>query len=102
VSIFSPVLVLEYDIHKGGEIMNSKTIDLDNDTITLEQLLHELEAHPEIVLTRGSVPVARVSTTHQSAIHPQQRILGLNKGTFQMNDDFLDELPDSFWLGEEE
>lgn len=30
-----------------------------------------------------------------------QRVFGLTKGTFVMSDDFDEELPDAFWLGDE-
>ena len=31
----------------------------------------------------------------------QNRILSLHRGAFSISEDFNDELPDSFWLGEE-
>lgn len=32
---------------------------------------------------------------------PKERIPGLHRGAFFMNDDFDDPLPDEFWLGED-
>lgn len=31
----------------------------------------------------------------------KERVFGLTKGTFTMSDDFDDELPDEFWLGDD-
>lgn len=76
-----------------------KTIDLDSSHLTLEELLSELDANPEILLTRGVAPVAKVAAAETPA-PPKERILELHEGQGWISDDFTDELPDSFWLGE--
>jgi len=42
----------------------------------------------ESIATSGNKPIA-------------ERVFGLTKGTFVMSDDFDEELPDAFWLGDE-
>lgn len=69
-----------------------KKIDLETTPLTLDELLAQLDADTEVLLTRGDDPVARVAAV-------QPRILGLHEGEGWMSDDFTDELPDSFWLG---
>ena len=76
-----------------------KKIDLETTDLTLEELLAELDSNTEILLTRGVAPVARVASTQEPHI-PAERILGLHEGGGWISDDFTDELPDSFWLGE--
>ncbi|MBZ0279265.1 MAG: hypothetical protein K8L97_00910 [Anaerolineae bacterium] len=78
-----------------------KTIDLETTHLTLEELLSELNANPEILLTRGISPVAKVAVA-ETPVQPKERILGLHEGQGWMSEDFTDELPDSFWLGEDE
>ena len=77
-----------------------KTIDLDTATFSIEQLLEQLTPETEIVLTRGDVPVARITTAGNGS--PKPRVLGLHAGQGWMSDDFTDELPDTFWLGQAE
>ena len=38
-----------------------KRIDLENVSITLDELLSELDADTKIILTRGNTPLAQVS-----------------------------------------
>ncbi len=78
-----------------------KTIDLETTHLTLEELLSELNANPEILLMRGISPVAKVAVA-ETPVRPKERILGLHEGQGWMSEDFTDELPDSFWLGEDE
>jgi hypothetical protein len=78
-----------------------KKIDLETTSLTLEDLLSELDSDTEILLTRGSSPVARVAPAG-TKVMPTARILGLHEGEGWIADDFTDELPDTFWLGERE
>jgi antitoxin (DNA-binding transcriptional repressor) of toxin-antitoxin stability system len=55
----------------------------------------------EILLTRGDIPLARLSPVDQVPAAKGQRIPGLHRGTTWVSDDFDDPLPDEFWLGEE-
>ncbi len=77
-----------------------KHIDLDKTSLTVEELLRELTDETEILLTRGTVPVAKIAPS-LPAPTPQKRVLGLHEGEGWISDDFTAELPDSFWLGTE-
>ena len=80
-----------------------KQIDLQNKTLTLDELLSELNTDTEIILVRGDIQVARISMMpSQAETNSQPRVLGLHAGQGWMSDDFTAELPDSFWLGEDE
>jgi antitoxin (DNA-binding transcriptional repressor) of toxin-antitoxin stability system len=79
-----------------------KRIDLDSVQISLEQLLSELETDEEILLTKGDAPIAHIAAAKPKAARTKPRILGLHEGQGWISDDFTEELPDSFWLGEDE
>jgi predicted DNA-binding antitoxin AbrB/MazE fold protein len=56
----------------------------------------------------GDLPIPHGEHVHvvlpvkeQTDAQPKPRIAGLHAGMIWMSDDFDDELPDSFWLGEE-
>ncbi len=78
-----------------------KHIDLNTTILTLEELLQELTAETEILLTRGNIPVAKIAPTPANPT-PAKRVLGLHEGEGWMSDDFTAPLPESFWLGDEE
>lgn len=80
--------------------MALKKVDLETTPLTLEELLAELTENTEILLTRGASPVARISPVIEPVV-PEKRILGLHEGQGWMSNDFTDELPDEFWLGED-
>jgi hypothetical protein len=88
------------------ELMMLKTIDLSTTTLTLDELLEQLQTHDEIILMRANQKIARIASEQDVSAWltkpPKQRQFGLSKGTFSMSDDFNDELPDAFWLGEDE
>ncbi|MDX2076154.1 MAG: toxin-antitoxin (TA) system antitoxin [bacterium] len=75
-----------------------KQIDLQATPLTLEQLLAELTTTDEIMILRGNEPIARLIST---PVLPVKRIIGGHEGEGWMADDFTDELPDSFWLGDD-
>ena len=60
----------------------------------------ELEGK-EIEITNGGGTTYRVAVTARPAPQNGERIPDLHPGSFTMSDDFNEELPDSFWLGEE-
>jgi antitoxin (DNA-binding transcriptional repressor) of toxin-antitoxin stability system len=76
-----------------------KKIDLDTITITLEELLAELDTDTEILLTKGDAPVARIANAKAKPVRTEPRILGLHEGQGWISDDFADKLPESFWFG---
>ena len=54
----------------------------------------------EFVIEENGEPLAKVLPIEK--FESKQRILGLREGQVWISDDFDDELPDSFWLGEDE
>lgn len=54
----------------------------------------------EIIQTLSRTLQQRYQQTASPAIIVQERILGLHDGEISISDDFNDELPDAFWLGE--
>lgn len=83
-------------------MMVLKQIDLEQDNLSLEQLLAELDANTEILLTRGNVHIAKIAPAKSDIQPTQKRVLGLHEGQGWMSDNFTDELPASFWSGDEE
>ncbi len=55
----------------------------------------------EIIIEENGEPLATVSPI-QKAVNPTERIFGLGKGKVWTSEDLDEELPDSFWLGDEE
>ena len=80
--------------------MQTKRIDLNAMSVTLDKLLEQLEPGVEIILTRGEEPMARLMSMDVSS-EESPRVFGLHQGEAWISDDFTDELPDEFWLGEE-
>lgn len=78
-----------------------KTIDLETTPLSLEQLLAQLDSNTEILLTKGDDPIARIAAAEKKQPAGKPRVLGLHAGQGWMADDFTDELPNSFWLGDE-
>jgi hypothetical protein len=64
-----------------------KKIDLETTTLSLDELLAELDANTEVLLTRGLAPVARIASAE---ITPMlgERILGLHEGEGWISEDF--------------
>ena len=79
--------------------MVTKTIDLQTTPTDIESLLAQLTPDTEIILTRGELPIARLTPLEGSNSSPRR--FGLHAGTIWMSDDFDDPLPDEFWLGDE-
>jgi antitoxin (DNA-binding transcriptional repressor) of toxin-antitoxin stability system len=103
--------------------MKTKQYDLLSHSTDLNELLAEITADTEIVITRGDTPIARLLPTDDVLLQTSSgttiafqaktgangtspatkpRKPNLHPGGFVMSDDFDDPLPDSFWLGEEE
>ncbi|RYG66568.1 toxin-antitoxin (TA) system antitoxin, partial [bacterium] len=67
----------------------------------LNELLEQVQAGDEIVLSRNGQDIERIVTPSLAEMAPSKRVAGLNKGWISyIADDFDAELPDSFWLGE--
>lgn len=78
--------------------MVTRIIDLEQETVTLDDLLQQLNTETELLLMRGDEPIARIVAEAQSLKAP--RIPGLHRNSTWVSDDFDDPLPDEFWLGE--
>jgi antitoxin (DNA-binding transcriptional repressor) of toxin-antitoxin stability system len=76
----------------------TKTVSL-NENVTIETLIALTRNGDEVVIEENGEPVARVTPIEK--IQRKERILGLREGQVWTSDDFDEELPDSFWLGEE-
>ena len=74
--------------------MKTKTIDVEDARDHLSELLSEVTAGTQIILTEGSTPKARLVPIEGKGV---QRIAGLHAGTAVMSSDFDDPLPDDFW-----
>lgn len=58
-----------------------KRIDVQNTTLTLDELLSELDADTDIILLRGDIPLARISIIQAKADEGSQaRVMGLHEG----------------------
>lgn len=79
--------------------MTIKKINLEDEQPGLDELLQQLSMEGEILLTRGSQPLALLSSVAQPASSVPVRIPGLHAGTTWTSDDFDDPLPDAFWFG---
>jgi len=53
----------------------------------------------EVVLEENGEPLVKVTPIEK--LERKERVLGLREGQVWLSEDFDDELPDSFWLGEE-
>lgn len=78
--------------------METITIDVQESTASLSDLLPLVSAGKEIVLTAGATPMARVSPIDATKWSRQP---DLHPGAITISDDFDDPLPDEFWLGKE-
>ncbi len=67
----------------------------------LPELLDEGAKGEEIVITKGNGASYKITVEALEPTKHIQRIANLHPGSFIMSDDFDEELPDSFWLGEE-
>lgn len=81
--------------------MTTKTIDVYDAQIQLDELVSQAVSGTEVILMDGVTPVARlVPFNTQSA----KRVAGLHAhlGAAWMSDDFDEPLPDEFWAGTDE
>lgn len=80
--------------------MLTQTIDIAKVQMSINELLLLLKENPEIVLTDGEIPIARLlSVAPNSSNSP--RIPDLHPNAIIISNDFDEPLPDEFWLGEE-
>lgn len=78
--------------------MVTKTIDMQNVHMSLEEVVSLVRKGAEVIFTDASIPLARMIPMENS---PKARIPELHAGAIQTSDDFDDPLPDEFWMGHE-
>lgn len=69
----------------------SHTIPIEEAASKLEKLVNELSPGDEIVLTRGSHPVARLVSTGGGNMAMKRRVPGACKGMITINGDLNDD-----------
>jgi antitoxin (DNA-binding transcriptional repressor) of toxin-antitoxin stability system len=79
--------------------MMQETVDVNELSKRLNDLLRVLAEGGEVVLAKEEKPIARLVPIKAGKRH---RIPGLHRGEIWISDDFDDPLPDSFWLGNNE
>jgi antitoxin (DNA-binding transcriptional repressor) of toxin-antitoxin stability system len=72
--------------------MLTKQIDVKEAQARLQELLAQISAGVEWILTDGSTPVARL-------VPISSRVAGLHTGAIWTSADFDEPLPDEFWAG---
>lgn len=77
--------------------MPTKTINVLEAQMSLQELLSLVLEGTEIVLTEGSTPLARLVPI---ALPTTPRIAGLHPGAIWTSNDFDEPLPDEFWTGD--
>jgi antitoxin (DNA-binding transcriptional repressor) of toxin-antitoxin stability system len=77
--------------------MPTKTVDVREVQISLQELLALVRGGTEIVFTEGNTPLARLVPL---ASPSTPRMAGLHAGVIWTSDDFDEPLPEEFWTGE--
>ena len=75
--------------------MATKTVELSDAEGRLAELVAQVAAGTEVVLTEGNAPRARLV----AAVSGSVRVPGLHPGGIESSDDFDAPLPDEFWTG---
>jgi antitoxin (DNA-binding transcriptional repressor) of toxin-antitoxin stability system len=84
--------------------MSTLTINIQEAQNQLQYLLSLALGGAEVIFTRDDKPVVKLVPVIQEepvSASPKKRVFGLHRGQIWVSDDFDDELPDEFWLGEE-
>lgn len=77
----------------------TKTVSLNEAQTQLQGLLALARNGDEVIIEENGEPAARIVPIQKAG--SKERVLGLREGQVWTSDDFDEELPDSFWLGEE-
>ena len=75
--------------------MQTKTVDVHEAQTHLVELLSLVTAGTEIILTEGSIPLARIVPLVGAA----PRVAGLHPGDIWTSEDFDEPLSEEFWTG---
>jgi len=78
--------------------MVTKTIDIQNTQVSLEDILLLVRKGAEVIFTDASMPLARMTPLKNL---PKARTPELHAGAIQTSEDFDEPLPDEFWMGRE-
>jgi antitoxin (DNA-binding transcriptional repressor) of toxin-antitoxin stability system len=78
--------------------MVMETVTMHELSSQLQELIALAKEGTEIFLVENDKPVVRLARVEEK---PKGRIPGLHAGSMRASDDFDEELPDSFWLGED-
>jgi prevent-host-death family protein len=78
----------------------TKTVSLSEVQTQLKGLLALARNGDEVIIEENGEPLARLIPIQKKEPR-KERVLGLREGQVWTSEDFDDELPDSFWLGEE-
>jgi antitoxin (DNA-binding transcriptional repressor) of toxin-antitoxin stability system len=81
--------------------MRTRTIDVNEAHMKLDEVLVLLAEGDEIVLTDGTKPVARIVRMDDGKSVAQERVPDLFAGAIWTSEDFDQPLPDEFWLASE-
>lgn len=76
--------------------MTKKTFDVREAETHLREILSIVSAGAEVILKEGDKPIARLIPIKDSST---ERIAGLHRGVAWMSDDFVEPLPEDFWIG---
>jgi antitoxin (DNA-binding transcriptional repressor) of toxin-antitoxin stability system len=74
----------------------TKTVDVHDAEGQLANLVALAVSGTEVVLTDGTIPLARLVPVPKSGA---PRVPGLHPGAIQIAEDFDEPLPDDFWTG---
>lgn len=77
--------------------MLTKSIDLHEAQERFMELVAQLTAGTEIILTQGNIAIARLVPIASAS---QPRLAGLHPGAIWASDDFDEPLPETFWVGD--
>lgn len=78
----------------------TKVVSISEAQTQLRGLLALARQGDEVIIEENGEPSARLIPIKKT--EQKERVLGLREGQVWTSDDFDEELPDSFWLGEEE
>ena len=83
--------------------MSTLTINIQEAQNQLQYLLSLALGGAEVIFTQDDKPVVRLAPVIEKGppAPSKKRVFGLHRGQIWVSDDFDDELPDEFWLGEE-
>ena len=79
--------------------MTKKIVSISEAQSQLQGLLALARNGDEVIIEENGEPSARLVAIEKN--ERKERVLGLREGQVWTSDDFDEELPDSFWLGEE-